>query len=174
MRILTHYADTSTSKCIGDPKTPLCAVETLMACRMGCLRSFCEAVGREFRGCDDTWPYTANKTKIKIYTVETPVHLTADNIPWWAREPERHAWEKGDVLIRVRWQGCEPEFECLSESRRDPNRHKGEGCPPTQCYREATHRNYVLRKEGGSWRIAVYYRYSHPTLRFPKALRKRK
>jgi hypothetical protein len=30
--VLTHDDATSTSKCIGDPKTPLCAVETVLAC----------------------------------------------------------------------------------------------------------------------------------------------
>ena len=31
-RIMTMEDATSTSRCIGDPRTPLCAVETLMAC----------------------------------------------------------------------------------------------------------------------------------------------
>jgi hypothetical protein len=35
----------ATSKCIGDPRSPICAVETLMACFVRKTRSLCDMVG---------------------------------------------------------------------------------------------------------------------------------
>jgi len=45
-RILTQKNDTSTSKCVGAPKTPLCAVETFLACHLRRQIDLCLKVGR--------------------------------------------------------------------------------------------------------------------------------
>ncbi len=37
----------STSKCIGDPRTPLCAVETLLACNIRGQIELCQMIGRD-------------------------------------------------------------------------------------------------------------------------------
>lgn len=43
IRVITPT--TATSKCIGDPKTPICAVETLLACRGLNKKELCDLVG---------------------------------------------------------------------------------------------------------------------------------
>ena len=42
VRVITPT--TSTSKCIGDPKTPICAVETFLACRVRNKQELCDLV----------------------------------------------------------------------------------------------------------------------------------
>ncbi len=42
MRYITPDADTTTSKCIGNPKTPMCAFETYLACRDWGLYLLCD------------------------------------------------------------------------------------------------------------------------------------
>ncbi|MFA6020956.1 MAG: hypothetical protein WC722_11900 [Rhodospirillales bacterium] len=39
--LMTHDDATSTSQCIGDPKTPLCAIETVLACFLRAKVEFC-------------------------------------------------------------------------------------------------------------------------------------
>jgi hypothetical protein len=45
VRVITAEEATTTSKCIGDPKTPLCAVETFIACFARHDGDLCQRVG---------------------------------------------------------------------------------------------------------------------------------
>jgi hypothetical protein len=44
-RYITQDAERTTSQCIGDPKTPLCAMETVWACYVRNKAEFCAIVG---------------------------------------------------------------------------------------------------------------------------------
>jgi hypothetical protein len=51
-RMLTK--DSATSKCLGDPRTPLCAVETLLACQRRGTKRLCDSIW---------WPETGDAQK---------------------------------------------------------------------------------------------------------------
>lgn len=57
----------ATSNCIGDPKTPICAVETFMACSARLDRSLCERVGiHEFHFPDKAEAVRYRILKVRI------------------------------------------------------------------------------------------------------------
>lgn len=71
--------DTASSECIGDPRTPLCALDTWKACFMWGEPSLCEKVGLpgvEFRTNTGEWPPIALSYQVyEALDIEAP-HLT--------------------------------------------------------------------------------------------------
>lgn len=75
--------DDATSKCIGNPKTPLCAVETFLACGARQNLKFCQQVGVYGFSYSDK-PYTSRYRVLdaKILT-EADMTPTLKDVNWW-------------------------------------------------------------------------------------------
>lgn len=130
-RLLTHDDATSTSKCIGDPITPLCAVETVLACFLRSQAELCRI------GSGD--PNYPPRIRNEIQPAESRRYWVAG--VEIVTEKNRAAYKKvrylkpqvGDVALRVRDARCYSE-EC--------NKPVG---PPTI---------YLVRRNGDKWMAA--------------------
>lgn len=90
--------DDATSKCIGDPKTPLCAVETVIACFARMDISLCQRVGQKgktYLGED------ARKVHYKIINarVLTEKDMEADFLKNFSKHP--NWWKPGFVKFTL-------------------------------------------------------------------------
>lgn len=121
-RLLDPLTHGSTSQCIGDPKTPLCAAETYSACKFSGREELCSAVGvdyeTEFALLKLTGAY--GRLFILFYKLMDQFTLTQKDIP--AKYPKfgGRLWQPGDVALRFAWQTCQPNKLCLEEAD-DPN-----------------------------------------------------
>ena len=150
--VLTFNRTTSSSTCIGDPVTPLCAMETVEACVIWTDKSLCEAVGypEVYHG------FKANmyvQLSIFPYEVLGRNRLMAADIPAWARDNGAKSWRAGDTALRAWLSECRPHDECVKRSWRDPKRSFGEGCPANRCMRTNYPFTYILRQAGDRWRL---------------------
>lgn len=112
--IRTITATTATSDCIGDPRTPVCAVETVLACFARLDRALCEKATRqkvELTGERGAYRY-------RIVSVRT---ITGKDIAPEFRDI--NWWKPGDVNVTIRdldfvqsWcpNGCEVSFTLRS------------------------------------------------------------
>lgn len=66
VRVITPT--TASSKCIGDPKTPICAVETLLACRGLNKKELCDLVGVHNQRLDGE-PYSFSYRIMKSHII---------------------------------------------------------------------------------------------------------
>jgi len=138
-RTLTDSEETTTSKCIGKPVTPICAVETLKACFKRSEIALCriasfngesekfEKLGPPFRG------YKTEYTIIKYQTIRrVPANLR--NVGWIKR---------GDVDVHITVRSCPLTREtCAGE--------------PTQSFA------YMTRHVGDRWLVTDYTAYDQP------------
>ena len=135
-RILTMLDETSTSDCIGRPVTPLCAVETKMACFLRGNNNLCEvASGENFNlsnnmmAREHLW-YRVTKTAI----------VDDRHFPW---RPIDHIYEPsriipsvkvGDVRIETRYGLCYD-------------------APSLVCDKYGSVIIYIIRKVDGFWQL---------------------
>jgi len=119
----------STSRCIGKPETPLCAVETLLACFVRSEKELCDVVGKDMPSFyfNSKSPWASERYKV----LDTKT-LQDANIPDYKREGP-WAWRAGDVQIVMRRTNCRNE-KCPS--------YIG---PPT---------TFTMRLEGRDWMFA--------------------
>ena len=143
----------TSSACIGDPATPLCAVLTQHACRKWGDAALCRAVGYRgpvgggFAGYGMLWMVVWDEIGRSV--------LAADNIPPWAEKEtaDQRRWLEGDLVLDTRVLLCRPTDACYAESRKDPARTLGEGCPLTDCGWEDKTTTYILRPSGDLWQV---------------------
>ena len=160
VRTMTLDNETSTSDCIGDPKTPLCAAETVEACFIRLTKDLCETVGADFSPYEGGTPHTPD-SYVGLYQ-HTYKHkgtrtLSANDIPPQFGPTADNPWKPNDVAVKLRWTACIPEDECIVESRDDPTRGYGEGCPASRCRIEPSGSTYILRSTDDGWRIVEWY-----------------
>lgn len=131
-RILRFRRAWTTSDCIGRPRTPRCAAETLLA---GWLRRnvwLCGRVGWEPDFAPDPSPREgAWGSRMLAYLTTYEDRLTADEIPNGYREPP-HSWRPGDVAVRMNVFSCKGTEHCLDTGE---GSRTGEirDCPPVRC-----------------------------------------
>jgi len=140
MRLMTFDDATSPSQCIGNPVTPLCAVETREACFLRHDPSPYAVIGEDAA-------YLAGKpleqrrdayTHYKIIDIEK---LTEANIPAATRrllveQPDRdELWRPGDVRVHLDRQLCSLE----------------RGCGFWSCAR----RVFLTRRDGARWGVVT-------------------
>ena len=95
-RVLTQDDATSTSKCIGDPKTPLCAVETMMACWTRGSDDLC----RIAMAVEKTPGFgTGGGGPNLIYRVVRSEILTDRKFPW--RPARDRSWRLGGLTMHA-------------------------------------------------------------------------
>ena len=164
LRVLDFTNAGSTSSCIGNPVTPLCAVETFEACLIRSEWPLCATVGFE-PGKLRRW-ISAGYARLYYhrYEVLSVKTIEAEHIPTWAQGRSKATWRPGDVAVRLWWQNCPPIEECVIETREDPHREYGEGCRTlASCEKYPSPYTYIVRKAGDRWiRVTHYFESDHP------------
>ncbi len=151
---------TSTSDCIGEPRTPLCAVETMEACTGRNIKALCDIVETDLPFLGRLTPVTPDSYvgisvfKYEILKLET---LADSDVRSLTDRLGEGPWRAGDVAVTLWWTVCRPQDACIVESRDDPRRAYGEGCPAVRCLREPLARTSVVRRKGDRWVIVRDY-----------------
>lgn len=158
LRVLDYTNAGSTSRCIGNPVTPLCAVETLEACRIRGEWKYCERVGYDYSVFEGRVPDAYSRLWYSRYELIAQRILLEKDISLQAGRPGGKKWKPGDIALLVRWQGCPPDDECVKRTRRDPTRSYGEGCRGFErCGWGVNPRTYILRQRGDRWYLIAAY-----------------
>jgi hypothetical protein len=139
-RVMTHDDATSTSKCVGNPVTPLCAVETMIACFERKDGELCR-IGMNV----ERKPFFANNEPqprpyhFRKYRVLSAKRCDAKNPPpqWFTREHGQ--CRPDDVRVVVLEQTC----------WRDPER-----CDPVDSSDRFT---YVVRRAADYWFVINWW-----------------
>ena len=136
--VMTRDDTTTSSKCIGDPKTPMCAVETVLACLSRADNELC----RIGMGLESVYEMTHGFLHLPtLYRVARREILTDRRFPW---KPERDLpWRPGeigmrpgDVRVDIDSRMCE----------------KGREISAAACDREPRIA-YIVRRQGESWAV---------------------
>jgi hypothetical protein len=114
--VMTQDDATSTSKCIGDPKTLLCAVETMMACWYRANDAFCRIAMGLDRNPDIAWSQPGPDV---IYRIVRREVLTDRKFPWSPRRdlswrPGGLIMQAGDIRIDITEVNCYEEISLKS------------------------------------------------------------
>ena len=150
LRTLGWSKETSSSRCIGDPKTPECAVETQIACDIWGDKRLCDIVGYR----DPMGRYTVSdyqKVGTTLYEFVGRKTISEGDAKLYVDSYGRRPWRAGDVAVRIFFWGCRPDESCLVESRDDPTREYGEGCPQADCERDKMPSTIVVRRSSAKW-----------------------
>jgi hypothetical protein len=167
-RVLTHDDATSTSKCIGNPKTPLCAVESWNACKLRHVGELCLVailVGAPHHTQFGTGP---SRDRYVFYRVIAARHLRQDEIDYLdslagKKCPSpgcrgRGEWRTGDTRLIIDYKECgDHGATCQFPVRQCWNTKRGEKCEV--AYSPTL---WILRKVEGGWRIVDGFSRTDP------------
>ncbi len=139
-RVMTHDDSTTTSKCVGNPITPLCAVETIIACFERKDGELCR-IGMNVEGK----PYFMHAQpqprpyRFQRYRILSSQHVDAISLlpPWFIKKHGQY--QPGDVQIVVLEQACQ----------RNPER-----CDPVNSSDRFT---YVVRRADSRWFVINWW-----------------
>ena len=157
-RVMTHDDLTSTSNCIGNPITPLCSVETAIACFVRRDNELC----RIAKGLDKSPRFFRSEPSPNYYEryrvlsakrfgehdLPPRHHLSpsATPAPWWFPE-DRQIYQPGDMHIVVLRQTC----------WRNPDR-----CDPVW---NTNRKTFHLRRINDHWAVLIW---TSPDQRYEK------
>jgi len=164
-RILDVFGAAGSSDCVGDPKTPLCAIETLETCFSGGPRSFCRRVGIMM---EDRYPgaspdyfrlnyhrYREIARGVVRRADIPPAQKALEELPSWV---EKLPVQAGDLAILMRWQGCQPDDQCVDKTVNHPTKAFGEGCRTFKYCSDVNFLSrYILRRQGDGWRVLGFF-----------------
>jgi len=128
-RLMTQEDSTSTSKCIGNPISPVCAFETYMACQLRDNEELCEiSLGRK---AGPPAPYNVDKNKVAVYGYRIMAirQYTPDHLPYQSQN--RFGIKPWDVGVKLEKTSCYG-GECMEIHPSDEI-------------------SFLLRKEGNLW-----------------------
>ena len=137
--VMTQDDTTTSSKCIGDPKTPLCAVETVIACFIRGDDDLC----RIGMGLEKTPGLTFLRLPPEIYWVVRREVLMEQTIPWRSHEldwrPGEASVQAGDIRIDVVEKVCSKGEFSHTACETDPD------VPAISTY--------IVRRRGDRWAV---------------------
>lgn len=169
-RVVTGHDATSTSKCIGRPVTPLCAVESFAACFARNVAHFCRVSSREYEKVARDTIRDDFGTEVKYthyYRVVSARRLTeADMRPWFRTAPKHcedrrncvpeRFWEPGDVRIITEQKVCQIPRTARTCERQSPY------CWPNEkgelCERWSTQLVDIVKRGPSGWQIVDRWR----------------
>ena len=143
-RTLTDSEETTTSKCIGKPITPICAVETFFACFNRkqielCRMAFLNGESEEFNLGPPFPDYKTEYTIIKYQTIRHAPPRPKNMGPGGEKFDEK----PGDVRVDITARSCQLTRDtCAGE--------------PTQSF------VYITRHVGDRWLVYDYSAYDQP------------
>lgn len=140
-RKITHDDSTSDSKCIGNPVTPLCALETYFACFLRSRNDFCDMVEAGVRFNPKVKRQPTNYREYRIVYARRPSKLDpVDSATEGTLKPL-----PGDVIIAVFQRNCHSVV--------------AEGVSPCSIGVEEEPPNvYMLRKQGDLWTNPYHFK----------------
>ncbi len=159
-RVIDPMGKEDTSRCIGDPRTPLCALETLYACIYRGDISLCDKVGYDHQAVfGNRRPGAYAKLSYHRIRETGRKTLGAADIPPGFGGAGPKKWRTGDIAIQIYLEGCPPHDQCVTQSRNDPNRYYGEGCRGFHRCTEfpGVYLTEVFRRAPGGWRSVGGY-----------------
>jgi hypothetical protein len=142
-RVLDHTDAKSTSKCIGKPVTPLCAVETLRACFLRVKPKLCEiAIGREpgFSLSHPAVRWVFDKYRL-VWSQRLDEHEIDALKQRWRRPAlwDYAGVKPGDIAIELLVLNCQ---------------RKKSG---TRCFRDRYSQEiYIAQRTNGEWHVPPY------------------
>jgi hypothetical protein len=139
-RIMAHHDDASTSKCIGKPITPLCAVETVIACLARGENELCR-IGMGFDESVDLGVRVLDADDHLAYRVLSARRFDARNLParrHLASQVDPPSWYTDD-----RRENRPGDYEIVV-SERQCSRHE-------PCRRIFSDLTYFVRWKGDQW-----------------------
>jgi hypothetical protein len=131
-RVMTKVSKTTDSQCVGDPKTPVCALETMLACLVRQEPELCRKIGIR-SGCFDKVIYSGK------YMIDRVGGIKHDDLLTYMQKKEWLLPEYADVSYNIAYCNRHYSLEECDESFRD--------MPTITLYRYSNHRN-------GDWIIA--------------------
>lgn len=158
-RVFDPMGKEDTSRCIGDPRTPLCAVETHAACIYRGDSSLCDKVGYDYKAVfGDLRPGGYGLLYYyRFREIERKALRAADIPPRYGGDGPKK-WRPGDVAIHTYWEGCPPNDRCVMETINDPSRPYGEGCRGfDRCGVYPFKLIDIVRFVGGKWVYVASY-----------------
>lgn len=158
-RVLDYENKGSTSQCIGEASTPICAVETLEACLKRGEWGLCEPVRYDPSFLEGRLPSDYLRLYFFRYRVIGSGVLGPADVPPRTKAQDGTPLRPGDTALLLEWQGCPPIEKCVIESRDDPSRAYGEGCRGLDLCESYPNNKvtYVLRRGSGGWRVLGDY-----------------
>ena len=126
-------AKTTTSKCIGNPKTALCAVETVGACLVRQDKKLCEIAAGSLK---IYLPFKVAVLPIEKYRVNKAMRLTKKNMPAWETPQNGYGFRHiGDIEIELERRYCDANGACDDHASKFST-------------------TYLARRTGSQWSIA--------------------
>ena len=109
-RYVTQDPATTSSQCIGDPRTPECVVDTIEACFTRWDDALCDKVAMSMN-----YRSKRSSTRFSRYRIVSSRRLRDVDIPAHHRNDGKWSWKPGDVQVTVHWvrcldDGCWPGF----------------------------------------------------------------
>lgn len=129
-RYVTQDDATTSSQCIGDPKTPECAVDTAEACFTRRDNALCEKVAMHME-----YQTKQSRKWFSRYRIASSRRLKDVDIPAHHRNDGKWSWMAGDVQVAVHW------VNCLDDG----------------CWPGFTQTTFTMRKFGDAWAIVYWY-----------------
>ena len=139
-RRVTHDNATTDSKCIGNPVTPLCAIETYLACFLHREPHYCAIVEAGVRPLPQVGKALHQYEEYRIVYARRPSRLN----PLEPTTEGTAQWLPGDVLIGLMRRAC----------------FKYDG-RPDNCTLDVENKPlfvYILRREGEDWIFVSRFR----------------
>jgi len=151
--------------CVGDPVTPLCAIQTYWACHAWARRGLCRTIGYTTKYVRGGFAGLGALGVYKLRIVDQRPLESGDipkwtgNVGLWVKEGIQYEpWRPGDLAVRLEFWDCTPDDKCVTPTRDDPTKQYGEGCPPDHsCTRSEIDKSLVLRRVGPKWRLLYYH-----------------
>lgn len=145
-RWITQDEATTTSRCIGRPETPVCAIETIIACFTRDEGALCGVA----HGDSSVGPSKKSRGTAFVatkYRFVSAKRLAEEDISVYDRLACVGAWQPGDLRVEVRRASCwrrEQGYECKGPSVSDTERL------------EAYSFEYIVRRSGDRWNVVVW------------------
>lgn len=157
-RVLDFTNQGSTSQCIGDPRTPLCAVESLEACRIRTEWKLCEPIEHDYSVYGKGVPAGYALLFYFRYEILSSRVLKERDLKFERLGRLAKPWLAGDVAQRLWWEGCAPIPECVDDTIMNPTKKYGEGCRSfAYCDKDPHPRTYILRRKESRWVVIADY-----------------
>ena len=131
-RVVTLTGGTST--CIGDPVTPLCVVETYLACYLRAMVELCRTAMARFWRQPSRVHWRANERYYLIYRLAAAAPVTAESMRRGLIELPR---QPGDIRMWVEKRRC------------------WTGTPIDDCLLSDRDTGYILRRSGRRWALVA-------------------
>lgn len=164
-RVLDVLGPAGSSDCIGDPKSPLCAIETMETCFKGGPRTLCRRVGillgdRHPEASPDYFRLKYHRYRVigRGVIQQTDIRTAQkalEKLPEWV---EKLPVKLGDLAVLMKWQGCKPNDQCVMETINDHSKPYGVGCRTFDYCSDVNFLSrYILRRHGDEWRVLGFF-----------------